>query len=549
MNNPNVTASEPTEPLDVAFTPAAEIEEAAPRSYIAAGVVAALLIVLLCVVGVALLGSGVLTARPAPTQVPNTQTSLEVAGGIAPNGSFSLRGVNFAAGERVELFVAFVPGAAFNQFTKIADAQAGSDGSFALTGLRLPASADNRGTIYLLARGSSSGFSPIVPFSIGGVAPPTAPVGGATVTLAPTTPLPPTFTPPPTPLPDQPTYTPSPVTPTNPPTQSPTPDPNAVGIWYGRYYDNPDLGEPPVFVRYDANLNFNWRSGSPGGGIPNDNFSVLWTRNENFKTTDNYAFTLSVDDGARVYVDNVLVINEWRNGGLRTVKGNASIAKGIHQIKVEYYEATGNAQVALTWGVGYVGWVGRYYNSPDLSGPIIVKRDDVTPGDPFINFDWGFGSPDAAVNPDNFSVDWTRTVNFPLAGMYIFTATVDDGVRLYIDGNAAPVFDNFATSGSRTITGSMALSAGPHAMEVQYVERSGQAKFLLSWTPVILPPTSTPTLTLVPPSVTPGPPTNTPTATSTAPPTHTPTITLTPSHTPTPSTTPTLTATATITGT
>src|SRR4029079_10649035 len=70
MNNPNDTADEPSEPQDVVLSSAVEVEEAAPRSYIAAGVVASLLIVLLCVLGVAVLSSGVLTARPSPPQAP-----------------------------------------------------------------------------------------------------------------------------------------------------------------------------------------------------------------------------------------------------------------------------------------------------------------------------------------------------------------------------------------------------------------------------------------------------------------------------------------------
>jgi hypothetical protein len=130
------------------------------------------------------------------------------------------------------------------------------------------------------------------------------------------------------------------------------------------------------------------------------------------------------------------------------------------------------------------------------------------------------------VNPDNFSVDWTRTVNFPIAGTYIFTAVVDDGVRMYIDGSATPVFDNFGSSGSRTIVGSATLNAGSHAIEVQYVERTGQAKIQLSWAREAEPPTSTPT--------------NTPETPTTEPPTPTPTPTETPITDPTPTLEPTL---------
>jgi hypothetical protein len=535
MNNPNVT---PNEPQDVYMSAPTEIEEAAPRSYIAAGVVAALLIALLCIIGVAILSTGVLSARPNPTVAPDTLTRINVIGTIPVSGSFALHGENFVSSERLEIYVAFTAGATFDKFTKIGEAQAGTDGSFSIAGLNLPASPDNQGTVYLLARGDQSGFSPIVPITIGATPQPTI-TTTATLSSSATATLPPGTA---SPTPQEPTYTPTPVTPTNPPTPTSTPDPNALGVWFGRYYDNSDLSDPPLFTRSDANLSFNWRSGSPRGDIPNDNFSVSWTRNENFKTTDNYIFTLTVDDGARVYVDDQLIINEWHNGGARTVTAGRGITKGQHQLRVEYYEATGNAQVSLSWAVGYTGWVGRYFNAPDLSGALVLKRDDAN-----IDFNWGFASPAPEVNPDNFSVDWTRTVNFPVAGTYVFTAEVDDGVRLYIDGNPTPVFDNFGSSGSRVIVGNRALSAGNHALELQYAERTGEARMKFTWSQLIVPPTTTytplpptPTHTPLPPSDTP-PPTPVPLPTETAtnlptaapPPTDTATPTETPSPIPT----------------
>jgi PA14 domain len=554
MNNPNNTPIEPVQPEDINPSEASPFEDTAPRSYIAAGIVAALGIVLLCVIGVAILSSGALSARPTPTLTPSNVPRLDVIGNIAPNALVEVHGINFAPNERVEIFVAFVPGASFNQFTKIGEAQTSNDGTFTLAGLKLPADSNFQGTIYIVGRGVSSGFSPVEPISTGNT-----PDFTVTVPVNPTDTLTPIVSD--TPLPGTPTDTPAPEPPTDtpePPEPTNTPDAGAVGVWIGRYYDNPDLSEPPVFVRYDANLNFNWHNGSPGNGIPNTYYSMSWTRNEDFKSTDNYVFTLTVDDGARVYLDDELIINEWHIGGARTVSVGHGVTKGIHAMRVEYFQASGNAQISLSWVVKYTGWIGRYYNSPDLSGPLILKRDDAD-----INFDWGAGSPAPEVNPDYFSVDWIRTLNFPIAGDYNFTAVVDDGVRVYIDGNSTPVLDNFDASGSTTINGTAHLSAGKHTLEVQYVERTGLAKIQLTWAPVVVVPTPSLTTTPIPPSLTPGPPTDTPmptltpgpptdtpipTPTRTPKPTRTPTPTRTPvppTLTPTPSLTPTPTSTST----
>ncbi|MCL4504513.1 MAG: PA14 domain-containing protein [Chloroflexi bacterium] len=547
MNNPNLTPTEPTEPQDMAAPATPELEQPAPRSYIAAGVIAALLVVMLCVLGVAILSSGVLGPRPTPTVAPSTLPRLDVIGVLTADAPFNVHGVNFAPGEHITIYAAFVPGATFDQYTKLADAMSLADGSFTLAGLKLPGNNKNGTTVYLVARGAVSGFSPIVPVKIGDVPVVTAPVSGdATQTLEAlmSATVEPTME---GTIVYAETVTPAPATDT--PTPSATPDPNAIGIWFASYYDNPDLSEPPALTRLDPNLNFNWRAGSPGPGIPSNAFSARWIRNENFKTTDNYLFTMTFDNGARLYVDDTLIINEWRNGGLRTVSGNHSITKGVHTIKVEYYHPSGNAQISIGWAVHYSGWVGRYYNTNNLSGPIVLKRDDVTTGDPFLQFDWGLGSPAPEVVPNYFSVDWTRTVNFPVAGTYVFTADVDDGARLYVDGNIAPVFDNFATSGSRTITGAATLSAGNHALELQFAQQTGLSHIHLSWAQLLLPPTPTPTATQTPT------PSNTPTATMTPTPTHTATSTFTPTpthtstNTPTPSSTPTATATHTATPT
>ena len=342
-----------------------------------------------------------------------------------------------------------------------------------------------------------------------------------------------------------------------PPVVTPTPNPNPTGAWYGQYFGNPDLVPPVLF---DQNLpgpflNVNWGTGAPGPNVPRNNWSAIFTSNANFPTIDNYQFALTVDGGARVFVDDMLIINQWFSAGLRTVTADVSLTAGLHNLRVEYYKAGASARVALNWKVNYSGWEGRYYNSPNLTGPIVIKRDDppASPNPPgFLNTAAIPNWPPPQVNPFNFSVDWRRSVNFPVAGTYVFTATVDDGARLLIDGQIVPGMDDF-TAGAKTLVGTRVLNAGQHFLQVQYVNYTGPGSLSLIWalvpvptptptnTPPI-PPTPTPTVPLPPTATpTPAPPTDTPTPTTTptpAPPTDTPPPTFTPSVTPTPSATP-----------
>ncbi len=124
----------------------------------------------------------------------------------------------------------------------------------------------------------------------------------------------------------------------------------APGPWNGEYFNNQDLGGSPAFVRQDAAINFNWGWGSPSAQlICSDHFSVRWTGRFNFVCSGNYRFTAVVDDGVRVWVDNNLIIDQWREQSVRTFTSDVWIEGGWHDVKVEYFEQAGVAEAHLYW--------------------------------------------------------------------------------------------------------------------------------------------------------------------------------------------------------
>jgi PKD repeat protein/uncharacterized protein YraI len=147
------------------------------------------------------------------------------------------------------------------------------------------------------------------------------------------------------PLPATPTPTSTP-TPTATPT--PTSTPVVISDWRAEYYNNPSLGGTPLLVRNDVAINFDWGFGSPGPGLPADNFSARWTRKVDFKS-GTYIFRVRVDDGVRLWVDDALLIDSWNDGSSRRIEAERQISKGKHQIKVEYYERTGAARIEVSW--------------------------------------------------------------------------------------------------------------------------------------------------------------------------------------------------------
>ena len=137
------------------------------------------------------------------------------------------------------------------------------------------------------------------------------------------------------------TFTPLPPAPTATPTTSPS-------YWRGEYYANRDLMDNPVLVRNDVSINFNWASGAVAPGLPSDNFSVRWTRNLEFEPGV-YRFHALVDDGVRLFVDGAFLINEWRDGSRREFTVDYALTAGSHALRVEYYEATGDALINVWW--------------------------------------------------------------------------------------------------------------------------------------------------------------------------------------------------------
>ena len=125
--------------------------------------------------------------------------------------------------------------------------------------------------------------------------------------------------------------------------------PEPAGPWRGDYFNNPWLSGAPLFTRYHDRLEFNWGWGGPGGGLPNDNFSVRWSRSAHFSATGRYTFYARTDDGVRLWVDGHLVIDYWHDQSATTRSGSIYLYQGTHQVVVEYYEHGGLAEAKVWW--------------------------------------------------------------------------------------------------------------------------------------------------------------------------------------------------------
>lgn len=135
------------------------------------------------------------------------------------------------------------------------------------------------------------------------------------------------------------------------PQPAPEPVPDTVyGGLYAEFFNNTDLSGSPVLTRTDARLDFNWRSSAPDPAVPPDQFSVRWTGKVKPRYSGTYTFTTISDDGIRVWVNGQLIIDSWFKQSWTERKGSISLAADqLYDLKVEYYEGTGDAMARLMW--------------------------------------------------------------------------------------------------------------------------------------------------------------------------------------------------------
>ncbi|HTJ36341.1 MAG TPA: PA14 domain-containing protein [Dactylosporangium sp.] len=237
--------------------------------------------------------------------------------------------------------------------------------------------------------------------------------------------------------------------------------------FHAEYFANKTLSGVPALTRDEDAVDNDWGLGSPGPAIPPDQFSARWTQTTQL-AAGNYAFTVTADDGVRLYVDGALVVDSWVDQGPAPHSVTLALAEGTHTVVMEYFESFVGAVARLTYAptdtppAPAAQFTGEYFANPTLTGPPALTRNDDT-----IAFNWGDASPAPQIPPDQFSVRWTRSETLA-AGTYRLTATADDGVRVLVDGRT--VLNGWVDQGPTTYTTDVPLAAGQHTVVVEYYE-------------------------------------------------------------------------------
>jgi hypothetical protein len=254
---------------------------------------------------------------------------------------------------------------------------------------------------------------------------------------------------------------------------------SSITEWRAEYWDNMNLSGEPVLCRNETEVNYDFLYGGPDPSLPSDHFSARYTRTMDF-AGGRYQFRLGGDDGVRLWADDNLVIDGWKDQPYTEYVAELDLAPGGHTFKVEYYENGGGAIVSLRWKQivtsacpSITEWQAEYWDNMSLSGEPVLCRNETE-----VNKDFQYGSPDPTLSEDRFSARYTRSLDFA-GGSYRFNLGGDDGVRLWVDGNM--VIDGWKDQPYTEYHGEIQLDAGSHTLKVEYYENTGGAIVTLRW--------------------------------------------------------------------
>ncbi len=124
-----------------------------------------------------------------------------------------------------------------------------------------------------------------------------------------------------------------------------------VGKVKAEYFENEKLTGTAKIVTMEERIEQDWKNGSPPG-MPSDHFSVRWSGKLSSPVTGMVTFSITADDGMRLYLNDSLVIDMWENGARRLAEASVFLKKGkAYPFRVEYYDSGFSAYAQLGWDV------------------------------------------------------------------------------------------------------------------------------------------------------------------------------------------------------
>jgi beta-glucosidase len=130
---------------------------------------------------------------------------------------------------------------------------------------------------------------------------------------------------------------------------------NAVSVagtksWTVNFFNNTKLQDTPAITRYDSQPSIHCNGQSPAAGVNPDNFSARYTVSVVAPETGDYRVGFTCDDGARLFINDKLIIDSWSDGAKRSKSTIVNLQAGkTYRFRAEYFQASGDAVFSVGW--------------------------------------------------------------------------------------------------------------------------------------------------------------------------------------------------------
>lgn len=284
----------------------------------------------------------------------------------------------------------------------------------------------------------------------------------------------------------------------------------------GRYYDTETFSSLKT-TRTDATVNFDWGTATPSGTAltSGDTFSVAWSGQLEPEFSGTHTFYVTADDGARLWIDDRLVVLRTFLAPSQEMRGQTRLTAGRRvNIRLEYIELTGTANVKLEWSCASrareVIPAARLSPSREekAGGALLLEHWGGIPGSAVAALTSAADFPqrpsgrEFAPSFECLARDWTnacgtRVTGFivpPETGSYTFAVSGDDTAELYLSTGAAPAdkalvasvpaptaFRDWDAHPAQQATPRLLLQGQRYYVELLHKQDSGAGHWSVGW--------------------------------------------------------------------
>lgn len=255
------------------------------------------------------------------------------------------------------------------------------------------------------------------------------------------------------------------------------------------YFEGTELARPRV-ARVDAFLDFHWGIRPPDPAVAAGPWSARWSGALRPRLSGRHALHVAADDGCRLWIDERLVLDHWREQTRTERSAEVELAAERDvAIRLEYFNRPGPGSLRLSWtepgrprelvppDVLFPAPAGGNGLKAEIFDGLEAPTPALTRVDPLVDFAWGLGGPGPT---DNFRVVWSGALAPRRSGPMSLSVVSDDGCRLWIDGRL--VIDDWSVRGAAERSASVELSEGRRVpIRLEYFDRVSTARCSLYW--------------------------------------------------------------------